>query len=206
MLIESEFEVAAPVEQVWKYMLDVPRMALCMPGAELTEVVDQDTYKGRVTTKLGPVSMRFAGVAHVVERDEPAKRIVVNATGSEEKGKGQAQMLVTATLIRAGRGTKVKVSQDLQISGAAAQFGRGMIQDVTNVLLGQFAANVQDDIGRWSRGEAPSARGEAPMKGLSVGLQAMLVALKRFFGRFFGGFGGGRQVSATTFQRRRTLT
>lgn len=187
MLIENEFEVAAPVEQVWKYLLDVPRMAPCMPGAELTEVVDKDTYKGRVTTKLGPVSLRFAGTAHIVERNAGAKRVVVNATGSEEKGKGQASMAVTSTLVPAGKGTRVKVSQELQISGAAAQYGRGMIQDVTNVLMKSFASNVQDDIGRWSRGEGPSAQAAAPVKGFSVGIQATLTALKRFFRRFVGG-------------------
>jgi uncharacterized protein len=186
MLIENEFEVAAPVDQVWRYLLDVPRMAPCMPGAELTEVVDKDTYKGRVTTKLGPVSLRFAGTAQIVERDEAGKRVVVKATGSEEKGKGQASMAVTSTLVSAGRGTRVKVSQDLQVSGAAAQYGKGMIQDVTNVLMKNFAANVQDDIGRWSRGEQQSAQAAAPVKGFSVGLQAMLTALKRVFGRFVG--------------------
>lgn len=187
MLIDSEFEVAAPVDQVWRYLLDVQRMAPCLPGAELTEVVDPDTYKGRVTTKLGPVSMRFAGVARIVERDEAGHRVVLNASGAEETGRSQASMVVTSTLVPAGRGTKVTVSQDIQISGAAAQFGRGMIQDVTTVLMRTFASNVADDIGRWSKGEQRTAGSAAPARGVSIGFSALLMALKRFWHRLFGG-------------------
>jgi carbon monoxide dehydrogenase subunit G len=186
MLIESEFEVAAPLEQVWKHMQDVPRIAPCMPGAELTDV-NGDVYKGRVTTKMGPVKMQFAGTARIVERDEANKRIVMDASGSEEKGKGQASMKVTSTMVSAGSGTKVKVSQDLQLSGAAAQFGRGMVQDVTSVIMRSFAKCIADDIGRAHRGEAPAERGAAvPVKGFSIGMQAMMTALKRFFGGLFG--------------------
>ena len=186
MLIESEFEVAAPLEQVWKHMQDVPRIAPCMPGAELTDV-NGDVYKGRVTTKMGPVKMQFAGTAQIVERNESAKRIVMDASGSEEKGKGQATMKVTSTMVSAGSGTKVKVSQDLQLSGAAAQFGRGMVQDVTSVIMRSFAKCIADDIGRAHRGEAPLERGAAvPVKGFSIGMQAMMTALKRFFGGLFG--------------------
>lgn len=186
MLIDNEFEVAAPVDQVWRYLLDVPRMAPCLPGAQLTEVVDDNTYKGRVTTKLGPVSMSFAGIAKIVERDEDRHRVVLNAAGAEETGRSQANMTVTSTLVAAGRGTKVKVSQELQISGAAAQFGRGMIQDVSTVIMRDFASNVAADIGRWSKGEDRAA-GARAAGGVGIGFQAMLLALKRFFRRLFGG-------------------
>ncbi|MGH8907908.1 MAG: SRPBCC family protein [Egibacteraceae bacterium] len=183
MLIENEFEVAAPIEQVWQYLLDVPRLAPCMPGAELTEVIGDDEFKGRVTAKMGPVSLRFAGTAKIVERDAVARRIVINATGSEEKGKGQASMLVTSTLMPSGTGTtRVKVAQNLTISGALAQYGRGMISDVTKVLMGSFADCLQENIARASRGEAAQATA-APVKGFSVGVKAFLMALKRLFGR-----------------------
>jgi carbon monoxide dehydrogenase subunit G len=188
MLIESDFEVAAPVDQVWRYLLDVPRMAPNLPGAELTEVIDEHTYRGRVTSKLGPVSLRFAGIAKVVEQDAAAHRVLLNAAGAEERGKGQANMDITATLVAVGRGTKVKVVQDLQVSGAAAQFGRGMIVDVTNVLMRSFATNVADDIGRWSRGEA--RKESVPAQGLTIGIQAALAALKRVWRRFFGRYEG----------------
>jgi carbon monoxide dehydrogenase subunit G len=190
MLIENKFEVAAPVDEVWKFITDVPRVAPCMPGAELTEVVGDGTYKGRVTTKMGPVSLRFAGTAKIVEQDEAAKRVVLDANGSEEKGKGQASMKVTSTLQRTGHGTLVNVSQDIQIAGALAQYGRGMISDVTSVLLKDFAANMQQDIERERRGEARTEGSTAaPVGGFGVGFRAMVMALKRFFGRLFGGAG-----------------
>lgn len=186
MLIENEFEVPEPVEEVWEYMLDVPRVAPCMPGAELTEVLGNDRYKGRVVTKMGPVSLTFNGTAQIVERNAAAKRVVVKASGAEEKGKGQAEMSVTSTLQPSGTGTRVHVSQDLTLTGAAAQYGRGMVEDVSNVLLKQFADCVKDDIGRARRGEAP-ARAARPVRGFSVGFQAFLAAIKRFFRKLFGG-------------------
>jgi carbon monoxide dehydrogenase subunit G len=186
MLINSDFEVTAPVEQVWRYLLDVPRMAPNLPGTELTGIIDEDNYQGRVSVKLGPVSMRFAGTARITERDETNHRVVLDAAGAEEKGKGQATMLLTATLEKAGTGTRVRVVQDLQIAGAAAQFGRGMISDVTSVLLQRFADNVADDIGAWSRGEERKSGSAAPAKGFTIGLMAAMTALKRVFWRFFG--------------------
>ena len=121
MLITNEFQVAAPIDKVWQFFGDIPQVAACLPGTELTSDLGGDTYEGRVAVRMGPVRLRFAGKADITERDEAARRIVVNATGAEEKGRGQASMVVTATLAAAGRGTKVSVSQDLQLSGAAAQ-------------------------------------------------------------------------------------
>ncbi len=185
MLITSDFEVPQPVERVWDYLLDVPRMAPNLPGTELTEVVDDDNYKGRVSVRMGPVSLRFGGTATIVERDEANRRVVLNAAGAEERGKGQATMVLTATLERSAGGTRVLVAQDLTIAGAAAQYGRGMITDVTNVLLGRFANNVAEDIPRWARGE-DRASGAAPASGIAIGFTAAMTALKRVFWRFFG--------------------
>ena len=187
MLIENDIEVAAPVDQVWKYMLDVPRMAPCIPGAEITEELGDDKYKGRVTTKMGPVSLRFAGEAEIVEKDESAKRIVMKASGSEEKGKGQASMTMTSQLQGSGGGTRLQVSQDLDLSGAAAQYGRGMIQDVTSTLMKSFAECLSEDVGRAARGqERAGGATAAPMRGFSIARQAAMTALTRFFKRFFG--------------------
>src|SRR5205085_10166638 len=148
MLIKNEFEVAEPVEKVWQFFDNIPQVAACLPGAELTEDLGDDKYKGTVAVRMGPVRLQFAGTADITERDEAARRVVVHASGAEERGRGQASMVVTATLARAGRGTKVGVTQDLQLSGAAAQYGRGMISDVTAVLMRDFSANMQDRIGR----------------------------------------------------------
>jgi carbon monoxide dehydrogenase subunit G len=187
MLIKNDFEVAEPVEKVWAFFGNIPQVAACLPGAELTEALDGDKYKGGVAVRMGPVRLRFAGTADITERDEAGQRIVVHASGAEEKGRGQASMIVTATLARSGRGTKVAVTQDLQLSGAAAQYGRGMISDVTAVLMRDFAANLQDRIDRAERGESPEqlAAAAAEAKGFTVGLRAAMMALRRVFRRFF---------------------
>jgi hypothetical protein len=186
MLIKSDFEVAEPVEKVWRYFDDIPAVAACLPGAELTDDLGDDRFKGRVAVRMGPVRLRFGGIAHITERDEPGRRIVVQASGAEEKGKGQAEMLVTATLEQSGRGTKVLVTQDLQLSGAAAQYGRGMISDVTAVLMRDFSANLQDRIARSDRGEVLGQSATAsPAQGFSVARRAAMMALTRLFRRFF---------------------
>jgi carbon monoxide dehydrogenase subunit G len=188
MLIKNEFEVAEPVEKVWKFFDDIPQVAACLPGAELTEDLGGEKYKGRVAVRMGPVRLQFGGTAEITERDEAAKRVVVHASGAEEKGRGQASMVVTATLVRAGRGTKVGVSQDLQLSGAAAQYGRGMISDVTSVLMRDFSTNMQDRVQRIERGESAEQIASAtatPASGLTLGLRAAFMALSRVFRRFF---------------------
>ena len=188
MLIKNEFEVAEPVEKVWQFFENIPQVAACLPGAELTEDLGDDKYKGKVAVRMGPVRLQFAGTADITERDEAAKRVVVHASGADEKGRGQASMVVTATLARAGRGTKVGVTQDLQLSGAAAQYGRGMISDVTAVLMRDFSANMQDRIERIERGESAeqiAAAAATPARGFTLGLRAALMALSRVFRRFF---------------------
>ena len=117
MLIKQDFEVAEPVAKVWEFFGDIPRVAACLPGATLTEDLGDDKYGGQVAVRMGPVKLQFAGTAQITERDEAAKRLVVHATGAEQRGRGQAAMDVTATLSQAGRGTKVAVTQDLQLPG-----------------------------------------------------------------------------------------
>jgi uncharacterized protein len=188
MLIRNGFEVAEPVDKVWQFFDNIPQVATCLPGTELTESLGNDRYAGRVAVRMGPVRLQFAGTADITERDEAARRIVVHATGADEKGRGQASMVVTATLASAGRGTRVDVSQDLQLSGAAAQYGRGMISDVTSVLMHDFAVNLQDRIERIERGESAeqiAAAAATPASGVTLGLRAARMALLRVFRRFF---------------------
>src|SRR6201987_4981073 len=172
MLIKNEFEVAEPVEKVWQFFDNIPQVAACLPGAALTEDLGDDRYKGTVAVRMGPVRLQFAGTADITERDEAAKRVVVHASGADEKGRGQASMVVTATLTRASRGTKVGVTQDLQLSGAAAQYGRGMISEVNAVPIRGFSVNMQDRIERIERGESAeqiaAASGASPPRGLSL--------------------------------------
>jgi len=184
MLISQDFEVPQPVAKVWEFFGDIPRVAACLPGAELTEELGDSKFGGKVAVRMGPVKLQFAGTAEITERDERAKRLLVHATGAEQRGRGQATMDITATLSAAGRGTKVAVTQDLQLSGAAAQYGRGMISDVTAVLMRDFAANLASQIAAADRGET-AVSAAAPAGGLAIGVRAALMALRRVFRRFF---------------------
>jgi carbon monoxide dehydrogenase subunit G len=141
--LDNEFIVPAPLEQVWAYMLDMEKIAPCAPGAELTEVVDDRTWKGKMNVKVGPVSMSFAGTVTLQERDDAAHRAVLKAEGREQRGRGAASALVTARLEEVEEGTNVSITTDLTISGAAAQYGRGMIGDVSKRLTGEFASCLQ---------------------------------------------------------------
>jgi uncharacterized protein len=186
MLITSEFEVPQPVDKVWAFFQDVPQVAACLPGAELTDDLGDDTYAGKVAVRMGPVKLQFTGKAHIVERDDAAKRMVVDAAGADDKGRGQASMNLTAQLAQAGRGTKVTVKQDLELSGAAAQYGRGMIGDVTAVLMRDFAGTMQKRIDAIDRGVSPDQVAAAQSaSGFAIGMRAMRMALARVFRRFF---------------------
>jgi len=186
MLIKSDFEVALPVEKVWQFFDNIPQVAACLPGAELTDDLGDNKFLGKVAVRMGPVKLAFAGTAEIKQRDDSAKRIVVDAAGADEKGRGQAAMLVTAQLSAIPGGTKVEVAQDLQLSGAAAQYGRGMIADVTSVLMRDFAKNMQTRIGALERGLSPDQLATAaPASGLAIGLRAAWMALRRVWGRFF---------------------
>ena len=184
MLIKNQFDVAEPVDKVWEFFGNVPQVAACLPGAELTEDLGDETYGGTVGIRMGPVKLQFAGKAKILERDDTARRMVIDAAGADQKGRGQAAMTITAHLVPAGTGTQVSLDQDLQLSGAAAQYGRGMISDVTTVLMGQFASNMQERIGAIERGESTENAGTRSASGVSIGVQAARLALMRVFRRF----------------------
>lgn len=183
MLITSEFDVGQTPDKVWEFFNNIPAVAASLPGADISEQIDDDRYKGTVVIALGPVRLNFAGEANVIERDEAARKIVVDASGADAKGRGQAALLLTASLEPSHSGTKVMVDQDLQLAGAAAQYGRGMVQDVTAVLLDQFAANMKAQLTALETGGAVAAA--APASGFSIGLKALWMALRRVARRFF---------------------
>jgi carbon monoxide dehydrogenase subunit G len=162
MRIENEFVVKAPIDHVWTYLLDVERVAPCMPGAELTEVVDDRTWKGRTNIRIGPVSLSFAGTVVMQERDDQAHRVVLRAEGREQKGKGAASATVVSTLEAVDGGTKVTIDTDLTITGAVAQYGRGMIQDISHRLTREFAQCLEAGIGAAEVAVAAPAAAEAP--------------------------------------------
>jgi len=140
MEIENEFTVSAPIDHVWAYLLDVEKVAPCMPGAELTEVVDDTNWKGRMTMKFGPVGMAFAGTVTMQERDDAAHRVVLSAKGTEQKGKGAASAQVTSWLEPRDDGSSlVKMQADISLTGAVAQLSRGLLPEVSKKLTQQFA-------------------------------------------------------------------
>jgi carbon monoxide dehydrogenase subunit G len=137
--IENEFTVPAPIDHLWAYLLDVERIAPCMPGAELTETIDERTWKGKVNMKLGPVSLGFAGTVAMEERDDEQHRVVLHARGMEQKGKGAANAVVTSWLEPGESETLVKMIADIQLTGAVAQLSRGLLPEVSRKLTAQFA-------------------------------------------------------------------
>ena len=199
MHLENSFEVEAPVEKVWSYLLDVEKVVPCMPGASLTETIDEDNFKGKVTVKLGPVSLTYAGKVAVVERDEAARRVVMKAQATEQRGKGAASATITSTLEDLGGKTNVVIVQELNVQGQAAQFGRGMMQDVSGRLTRQFADCLQKNMGAPEAAAAAAAPGTAtespaapvptqakPIQGFRLGWFAVKAAVVRFFKRLFG--------------------
>jgi carbon monoxide dehydrogenase subunit G len=148
MQFSNSFEVPLPPAQAWAFLLDIQRIAPCMPGAELTEVVDENTYKGKVAVRLGPVALSFAGTAKFEDIDHAAHKARVKAQGSDVKGRGGASANVSFALEPVGDGTKVVIDTDLNLSGSVAQYGRasGMIQSVASQIISQFAAALRGEI------------------------------------------------------------
>jgi carbon monoxide dehydrogenase subunit G len=159
--IEDSFRVDVPVEEAWKVLLDLERIAPCLPGAQLTEV-EGDEYRGTVKIKVGPITAQYKGVAQIVEADEANHKVLLKAEGRDTRGQGNASATVTATLVGEGDSTTVNIDTDLNITGKVAQFGRGVMADVSSKLLGQFADNLKKDVlsGEASTAAAPAA--EAP--------------------------------------------
>ena len=145
MEINNSFEVPLPPPEAWKVLMDIPRIAPCMPGAELTGVVDKDTYAGKVSVKLGPVALTFGGQVKFTEIDEAAHKARAKAQGKDAKGRGGANATVDFHLEPTAAGSRVLVKTDLTLSGAVAQYGRasGLIQDVAQQLIGQFADTLK---------------------------------------------------------------
>ncbi len=145
MELTNEFDVAVPVEAAWAVLTDVERIAPCLPGAELREV-EGDEYRGVVKVKVGPITTEYKGAARFIELDEIGHRAVLRAEGRESRGQGNASATITATMLATSTGTKVTVATDLAISGKVAQFGRGVLADVTAKLLDQFVANLESQV------------------------------------------------------------
>ncbi|MEV6644444.1 SRPBCC family protein [Amycolatopsis sp. NPDC051371] len=156
MLIENSFEVAADPDEVYRFLQDAHNVAACFPGAELTEDLGDDAYQGKVKIKVGPVTAAYQGVAKVVERDAAARTAVLLADGKDTRGSGTAKARATMRVTPSGEGANVVLATELTISGKLAQFGRGIMADVSGRMVGELASRVRDRI------EHGEPAGEAP--------------------------------------------
>jgi len=147
MKLGNEFTVDVPVEEVWNVLLDLERVTPCLPGAALTEESGDSEYKGEMKIRLGPVTQEYNGTVKIEEADEESYRAVLKANGKDARGQGTASATITSTLHDEGNGsTRVHVETDMQITGRAAQFGRGVQQDVSEKLLNKFAECLENEI------------------------------------------------------------
>ena len=162
MELSNEFVVPVAVDEAWKLLTDVELIAPCMPGAELQEIEGEE-YRGVVKVKVGPITAQYKGKATFVEKDDAAHKAVLRAEGRDTRGQGNANATITATLESEGDGTRVKVVTDLSITGRAAQFGRGVMADVSTKLLGQFVDCLEKNVlGAGAAPEATQAGEAAP--------------------------------------------
>ena len=165
MKLENEFTVDAPLDEAWEVMLDLERVTPCLPGATLTEQEGEE-YKGKMTVRLGPVKQEYNGTVKFEETDEESRRAVLRADGKDQRGQGTASATITSTMNEENGGTKVHVETDMQLTGRAAQFGRGVQQDVAEKLLTRFADCLEKEIlGENTREEEDSEPAAASANG-----------------------------------------
>lgn len=161
MKLENEFTVPAPVDRAWEVLLDLERVAPCLPGAAI-DGREGDAHTGTMTVKIGPITARYKGTVRIEEADEQARRAVMRAQARDARGQGTAAATITSTMETVDDGTRVRVETDMRITGPAAQFGRGVMQDVSAKMMGKFADCLA---GLMGEGEAPAAEpppAEAP--------------------------------------------
>ena len=200
MRLDQSVTVPARVDDVWRLLGDIPAVAACMPGAQLTNAVDDATYEGSVKVAIGPLAMNYAGVVTIEERDEAGRRIVLVASGRDRRGSGTAKAHVTVRLVPGGEHTDIKVGSDLQLTGRLAALGRG-VNDVANRLFTEFAqrlaarleapatvqtatvqtASVQTASGPTGSGPKPQAVREMPVEtdGAALKIWPLLVSVTR---------------------------
>jgi carbon monoxide dehydrogenase subunit G len=161
MEIEDNFRVSTPIEDTWKVLLDIERIAPCLPGAQLQEV-EGDEYRGVVKVKVGPITAQYKGTATLAEVDEAGRRLVIDATGRDTRGAGNATASIVVTMLDEDGGTRVDVVTDLAITGKVAQFGRGVLVDVSSKLMRQFVENLERDVLATQASEQPSEQTSDP--------------------------------------------
>jgi uncharacterized protein len=201
MEFDSSFEIPLAPDQAWPVLMDVARIAPCMPGAELTEIIDAQNYKGKISVRLGPVALAFAGRIQLEDIDNTKHSARVKAQGSDAKGRGAANAAATFKVEPKGTGSIVLIHTDLMLSGAVAQYGRGvgMIQATAAQIIKQFADNLRAQLAQQSAAPAASAQTRAaeagappspatpaavkPISGFSLMLRVILQQIAALFGQ-----------------------
>lgn len=181
MKIQEEFVVSAPRPKVWDFFHDVPAVVQCLPGAELDDQVNDHTYRGRLSARLGPISTSFEGKATVLF-DDQAWRVTVDGTGVDRRGGSRGQVAIACDITTVSDGAKVNVEADMQLSGTAAQFGRtGLIDEISRRLLRDFVTCLETKIS--AEPELAATIAAPPPRGFTLLLQSLWARLTRLFGR-----------------------
>jgi carbon monoxide dehydrogenase subunit G len=193
--IDNSFDVPVPLVEAWTILMDIQRIAPCVPGAELLEQVDERTYKGKVSVRLGPIALSFLGTVFFEHLDDTLKQARVRASGADSKGRGGAAATVDFALLPVADGTSVRIKTKLDLTGSIAQYGRasGVLQSVANQLVGEFAQNLRRslDLDKKNVRQANEAEGRsptqntaaaAPILGLRLIWRAFIDTIKQWFG------------------------
>jgi len=191
MELQNSFTVAADVETAWQVLLDVPRIAPCMPGAELTEAADDRHFKGNAKVRVGPVQLSFAGEAELTEVDAASHTARLRAQGNDTKGRGAARADVTFVLVADGGNTRVDITTDLNLTGSVAQYGRaaGLIDAIAGQIIADFAKNLEAQMGSAPAATAteavqpaPAASADNSISGISLVFRALWSIIRGWFG------------------------
>src|SRR3954465_14986373 len=163
MKLENEFTVPASIDEAWAFLLDVPRVAPCLPGATVEDGGGEDgEYQGTMKIKIGPISASYKGTVRIQEADEAAHRVAMRAQAKDARGQGTAAATITSTMEETSGGTKVHVETDMRVTGPAAQFGRGVMQDVSAKLMKRFADCLAEEMSGGAAQEEPAAAASEP--------------------------------------------
>jgi hypothetical protein len=195
MQLENSFPVSAPPDRVFAYLLDINKVVGCVPGAELSEVVDPTTFKGKVKVKVGPITVAYSGTARITDRDDAARSAAIEAEGRETTGPGSARAKALMKVDADGTGSMVKITTDYSVAGRVAQFGRGVMEDVSRRIINEMAACIKANVEGGEQHAASVAGGSVgadaaapapvtarPVNAVPLFFQVLWAGIRRLFG------------------------
>ncbi len=194
MQLENSFSVSAPPDRVFAYLLDINKVVGCVPGAELSEVVDPTTFKGKVKVKVGPITVAYNGTARITDRDDAGRSAAIEAEGRETTGPGSARAKAVMKVDPDGSGSMVKISTDYSVAGRVAQFGRGVMEDVSRRIINEMAACIKANVEGGEQhaaavsggsvsadAPAPAVSTAEPVKAVLLFFQGLWEGIRRLF-------------------------